>query len=831
MTSKSTLAESGQATAQVVSVASANLYVASMVLCLVASCKGLAQSSVYTCTIQGAVVVMDSRGTSYVSGAKVVLQGRKTSQTETDENGRYSFHGIEPGKYNLAASFPGLQAAQEITIQRDTDNKVELKLKPVPVTSSVTVDGANSDEKVSTITEKTIVNAPNVNDQFQNLLPMIPGVVRGPDGHINMKGARNTQSGALVNSANVTDPATGSAAINLPIDVVSSVQVISNPYDPQYGKLTGAVSTVETKTSDYERYHFTIQNIVPRLRDRDGSIVGIGAATPRVTFTGPILKDRAAFTQSFEYRFLRTPVNSLPPLQRDQKLEGFNSYTQLDLIVSSKQTATVSMAIYPQKLGYMGLNTFTPQPSTADFHQRGYQLDAQDRYFTGSDSALVSQINYKTYDTDVTTHNNEPYELLIDTTEGGFFNRQSRRTSRFEWQESYQFAPHKFLGTHQSKAGVDYAHSSFNGTETFLPVTLIGSSGLAIERINFTHSTSFGINQNEMASYVADRWSPSNRLTFDFGMRLDVDSVTSSAHLAPRGDVVLALTSDDKTLLKTGAGIFYDRVPLMLPVFKEMPDRTVSMLDSAGQATSSTPYVNRIMGKLQNPRSTSWNAELERRITQSLTVRVGYEQRNTARNFVVSSITGIQSGAIALSNVGSDSYREFQVGGRYTHPRFTLNGSYVHSRAYGNLNDPFLFFGNYPQAVIQPDARGRLGFDAPNRFLFWGDITGPWKLTFSPVYDTHTGFPYSVQDDYRDYIGPRNTDRFPRFSSLDLQVTRPLALHLGERRIRARVGFAAFNALNHFNPRDVQTVINSSNFGGLYNDAWREFRGKLVFGF
>jgi len=59
----------------------------------------------------------------------------------------------------------------------------------------------------------------------------LPGVGRGPDGHINLKGASNTQSGALVNGANVTDPATGAPAISLPIDVVSSVQVISDPYD------------------------------------------------------------------------------------------------------------------------------------------------------------------------------------------------------------------------------------------------------------------------------------------------------------------------------------------------------------------------------------------------------------------------------------------------------------------------------------------------------------------------------------------------------------------------------------------------------------------------
>src|SRR6185295_18739856 len=138
------------------------------------------------------------------------------------------------------------------------------------------------------------------------------------------------------------DPVTGVQAINLPIDVVSSVQVISNPYEPQYGKFTGAVATITTKTGDYDKFHVSLQNFVPRLRDRDGIIAGIGAATPRFTFTGPIVKNRVAITQSFEYRFVRTPVNSLPPLERDTKLESFDSYTQFDFVLTPKQTATVS---------------------------------------------------------------------------------------------------------------------------------------------------------------------------------------------------------------------------------------------------------------------------------------------------------------------------------------------------------------------------------------------------------------------------------------------------------------------------------------------------------
>ena len=40
------------------------------------------------------------------------------------------------------------------------------------------------------------------------------------------------RKGSLVDSTDATDPTTGATAINLPIVVVSSVQVLSTPYDP-----------------------------------------------------------------------------------------------------------------------------------------------------------------------------------------------------------------------------------------------------------------------------------------------------------------------------------------------------------------------------------------------------------------------------------------------------------------------------------------------------------------------------------------------------------------------------------------------------------------------
>jgi len=805
------------------------------IVCLFAPIAHGMQLGTRSVRIEGTVFVQDSKGNrSSVADATVKLDGLAALETETDEKGEYVFADVAPGTYEVTASAPGLEVRQTLQVGGG-DIRLSLELKPVEITSTVVVKDEGADRRdpapSEIVSETTLRNAPNVDERFESSLPLIPGVVRGPDGHINLKGARSTQSGALVNSANVTDPVTGSPAINLPIDVVASVQVISNPYDPEYGRFTGAVSTVATKTSDYEKFHFSFQNFIPRLRDEGGSIRGIDAATPRVTFTGPLLKDKIAITQSFEYRFNEAPVNSLPAFHRDTKLESFDSYTQLDFAISSKQTANVSVAVYPQKLDYLGLNTFTTQESTPDFHQRGYQVNVQDGYAIGPGGVLNSQLSYKRFDADITAQSDDPYRILLETTEGGFFNRQTRRTSRLGWQENYHFAPWKFAGSHQFTVGLSYEHSHYDGRQTFLPVELDGVSDLPVERITFTSPSSFAVAENEMAWFAGDQWSIVPRLTLSLGVRFDHDTITDSTHAAPRAGFLLALTRDGKTLLKGGVGIFYDRVSLMAATFTDLPDRTVTVLAPNGEPTSSVSYQNQIEGGLRSPRSTSLSLELDRQVLSNLFLRVAYEQRNTSNDLIVSPVSRGTTGMLELSNNGSDSYREFQVAARLKLRQSFLNASYVRSRAFGDLNDVNQFFGNLAQPVILPDARGRLPFDAPNRFLFWGSIAAPWKLTLVPVYDLHTGFPYSIENQYRAFVGPRNVDRFPMFSSFDFQVTRRIWLPLHGRRIPARVGGGVFNLFNHFDPRDVQNNLASARFGGFFNSSWREYRGKFVLEF
>jgi len=234
---------------------------------------------------------------------------------------------------------------------------------------------------------------------------------------------------------------------------------------------------------------------------------------------------------------------------------------------------------------------------------------------------------------------------------------------------------------------------------------------------------------------------------------------------------------------------------------------------------------------LRNPRSEVWNLEVDREIASNFMLRVGYQQRNTVHDFYVSPVGTGSTGELLLENGGRSFYREFQVTGRYRVHNSTLNASYVRSRAYGDLNDFNQFFGNDPQAVIQPNGRGPLPFDAPNRFLAWGEFIAPWKITVTPVFDVHTGFPYSVVDQMRDFVGPRNDQRFRTFDSLDVQVLKGFNLPFHGKEHKIKVGLGVFNLFNRFNPRDVQNDLDSSRFGEFFNGPPRSFRGKFVFGF
>jgi len=794
-----------------------------------------------TGTIRGAVATKAPDGQSYnIPAASLKLKrGTQVAETSTNEAGEYEFTKLLPGEYTLEATAEGFKTSGKTIAIKAGETLVEnVSLEVADVTASVTVASADGNVVTtevaagSTVKQKTLQTLPLPNEQLLDALPLVPGVVRGPDGQIDMNGARASQSSMTVNSANVTDPVTVQFAFNLPIEAVESVQVLTNPYAAEYGKFTGGVTAVATR-SGTDKFNVEAQSFFPRFRRRGGTWSGVESFTPRLAFSGPIKKNKLWFMQSFEYRFVRTPVESLPSDKRDTGLESFDSVTQMDWEVNSKHHLTSTFSLFPEKLRFVGLNTFNPEEVTPNYKQRGFFWGLNERWTVSDKALLESYLSIKKFDADVFPSSGEQVmNFAPDVNSGNYFNRQDRRSTRVEALEIYNFTPPNFAGTHFMKVGVGLTHTTFDGRNTSNTVRILRRDGTISQQIDFVGDGIQSRNTTEFASFFEDKWTINDRLTIEYGARLDRDTIARENNLAPRLAFAFSPIRDGRTVIRGGVGLFYDQISLNIATFPQLQDRINTSFGLDGQQVSQRQHLALADGQFLTPRSVNWNIEFDREWLKNLVVRIGFQQRQATREYVLNPIQSATLGdSLLLSNSGQSRYREFQVTTRYTF-RGTdeLNASYVRSKAIGDLNDFNSYYANFENPIIRPNERSLLPYDAPNRFMFWGNFGVKYGITVAPVLEIRNGFPLSVMDEDRHFVGQRNrAGRFPNFVSLDMQVLKSVsAPGRFSEHYRFRVGVKVFNLTNHFNPRDFQGNLASDEFGGFYNGVGRKFGMKFV---
>jgi len=814
----------------------------SVLAILIFTAVGTAQNSHdETGGVRGAVVTVGPDGQSYnIPGAAVRLKRNvQFAETVANDAGEFEFTNLSPGDYVLEASSEGFKASSKpITIHTGEIISENISLQVADITASVTVaaaaEGATVGETATdnSVKQKTLQTIPLPHEQLLDALPLVPGVVRGPDGQMNMNGARVSQSSMTVNSANVTDPVTGQFAFNLPIEAVDSVQVLTNPYGAEYGQFTGGLTAIATR-SGTDTFHVEAQSFFPRFRRRGDKWSGIEAFTPRLAVSGPLKKNKLWFMQSFEYRFVRTPIESLPSDKRDTGLESFDSLSQVDWDVNPKHHLTSTFSLFPEKLRFVGLNTFNPQEVTANYKQRGWFWGLNERWTVSDKALLESYLSVKKFEGDVFPSSGEQaMNFAPDVNSGNYFNRQDRRSTRMEALEIYNFTPPDFAGSHFMKVGVGLTHTTFDGRNTSNTVRIVRSDGTISQQIDFTGDGVLSRNTTEFSSFFEDKWTINDRLTLEYGVRLDRDTVAKENNLAPRLAFAFSPIRDGRTVVRGGVGLFYDRINLNIATFSQLQDRLITNFGRNGEQATQRQHLILEDGRFLTPRSVNWNVEFDREWLKNLFVRIGYQQRQGMREYILDPTESETNGsALLLSNGGRSRYREFQVTTRYTfRGQNELNASYVRSRTIGDLNDFNSYYANFENPIIRRNERSFLPFDAPNRFVFWGDFGVKYGITVAPLFEIRNGFPLSVIDEDRNFVGPRNrAGRFPNFTSLDLQVLKTVS---GPGRFadnyRFRVGVKVFNLTNHFNPRDFQGNLASDEFGQFYNGVGRKFGMKFV---
>lgn len=791
------------------------------------------------------LTITDDKSAS-ISDAVIEVRrnGQLVTSASTDKTGSATVTLPAAGNYDLTISKSGYVTTQtslavvDSTSPQQVDvvlSQAALSKQQIDVTATSSNPTTEASTAPNTINAEQARNAPGKPATLIDTLPLVPGVIRATDGSVQIAGYGETHSALLINSVNVTDPATGEFGLSVPIDSVDTISVSEMPYLAEYGKFTGGVVAAETRRGG-EKWDWSLNDPLPDFRIRSAHLEGVRDASPRFNLSGPIIPGKLYFLEGAEYLLYKREIFTLPYGSNETKSQAFNSFSQLDWIVSNKQTITASFHIAPQTLDFAGLNFFNPQPVTPDANFHDSTATIIDRLSIG-DGILQSTFANTQVTSDIRPQTAGEMTLTPNGNSGSYFNSQNRRANRYQWMESWKPKIWHFHGDHQFQVGSVFAHSENEGQFNPQPVLVKDAQGNLLQRIDFTGPGRFDVSDTEPAIYAQDHWMTTPHLAFDLGLRLEGQTITHTFRSAPRVGFVWNPEKTPNTVIRGGIGVFYDSVPLDIYAFNNYPQQTITTYNTAGgiigapityaNVIGSTPdyfgFVSRrnISGNFA-PYSLAGNIEVERTVRRLLKLRFKYLQSIAEDRLTIQKQTLGSQGAYLLSPGGTAHTRQFEftarIGAKETRQFFF---SYVRQYARGDINDAAAFIGNFPFPIVQQNIVGSLPSEIPNRFLLWGTIALPHKFRLTPKVELRNGFPYQYTDVYQNYVsltGPQ--PRFPRYFSADMRLSKDIQVSAKH---AVRISGSVFNLTNHFNALEVYTNNAAPLFGTFIGNYDRKF--------
>jgi hypothetical protein len=795
-----------------------------------------------TAALHGTVTAVTPDGQVFTaSGVQVRLvspNGALPPLTEVSgEKGAFAFQNVPAGDYTLTASEQGFAGFSRKITLRPGDNLVEhirLNLEEVHQQVEVRekappVSQANTTPP-SKLSAPQLRTAPVAQQKVKQELPLMPGVIRALNGKTYIKGDPETQGMMEIDSAESVDPVTGSFMVDLPIDAIESLKVYRAPIESEFDGFSGGLTSIETKTPA-SRWTWGMENINPKLRAKQGHIVGIQQAEPRLHFSGPLVSKKLSFEEAFQYTMNKEDIRGLAWPHDESKIQGFNSFSEFQYLVSDRHLLTFNVDVFPRRQAFANLRALVPQPAASDLGQRGYSFDAADHYQFQSVGVLTTRFQYLKADT--YAHGQGPLDMLVtpDGLAGNYFNSWKRFSHQEEAAADFTFPSHNWLGKHQTSAGGEVLRRAFDGSSVSRPVQLLRADGTVAEQIDFTGAGALAARDTQVAGFFQDHWIFNDHLALNLGVRYFGQSNGEKADFAPRAGIVYSPGSGAKTVFRAGWGVFHDRTPLLAGDFADNPLRTVSLFGPQGLllaapvayrnvCAQTSPSGPRLLASCSDLGSTpydeTWRVGVERQLLRRVTLSLDYLSSRTRNEFVVNPTTPANGAALLmLLNNGRTNYRELEAS-VHIHPsaRADITFAYLHSSARGDLNTLSQLSVPFEQPVIRPDAYANLPSDIPNRLTALGTFKLPWKITLVPAVDIHTGFPYSNVDVLQNYAGVPEGQRYPTYFSLNWSVFKefPVPFHKGH---MFRFGVYSLNTTNRKNPTDVYNSIASPLFGNF----------------
>jgi hypothetical protein len=292
-------------------------------------------------------VITDQSG-AVLPGTLVTVTNLETNVARTvtsDENGRFFVAALPPGSYRVSASLPGFvtQNSDNVVLRLGQSVAINFTLPLEGVTAAVTVSSApplveaSRTEVSSVIDQEQIEKLPINGRNFISFSVITPGVTndRTPQqgasatSGLSFGGQRARSNNIMVDGFDNNDQVVGAVRATFSQEAVREFQVLTNSYSAEFGKASGGVVNIVTKSgTNVARgnafFYFRDDSLNARGYFEQLDIFGNPVDLEKApfnqkqwggTFGGPLARNQTFFFGSFEQTNIR--ASNLVTIQPD----------------------------------------------------------------------------------------------------------------------------------------------------------------------------------------------------------------------------------------------------------------------------------------------------------------------------------------------------------------------------------------------------------------------------------------------------------------------------------------------------------------------------------
>jgi hypothetical protein len=269
------------------------------------------------------VSVKDSKGNTVTNATVVVRDVAKGLERAGSDDGQggYSVRQLPPGNYSVIVDAPGFARAEVARVAITVGGRAELPVtltvaggkEIVEVNSQAEIVETSRTSSTNTIGERSIDNLPiNGRNYIQFTLTdsqvqrdSAPETGAAPTSGLNISGQRARANLVNVDGADYMDNSTNGVRSTVSQEAVQEFQIITNSYAAEYGRASGGVVNIITRSGSND-FHGDVYGY---LRDRDFQAVNPFSTVPNPAYTrvqagtafgGPIKKDKTYYFFSYE---------------------------------------------------------------------------------------------------------------------------------------------------------------------------------------------------------------------------------------------------------------------------------------------------------------------------------------------------------------------------------------------------------------------------------------------------------------------------------------------------------------------------------------------------